>query len=126
MAQCVQVYATLQQRDNDLNRRYVADMRLITAITLISLPGTFVATLFSTSFWTFDPRSSGSPVSKWVWMYFIITVFLTTIVLAVWRGYTALRSSLLYFKAICRVRYMRIRHKRGKKQDDAEATKKGS
>jgi hypothetical protein len=64
-------------------------MRLITAITLIFLPGTFVATLFSTSFWDFAPGSKGANVSGWVWLYFVITISLTMLVLGVWRKYGA-------------------------------------
>ncbi|KAF2123925.1 hypothetical protein P153DRAFT_371243 [Dothidotthia symphoricarpi CBS 119687] len=85
------VYAVLQQKDNELSLRYGADMRIISAVTLIFLPGTFIATLFSTSFWNFDPQGTGPHVSKWVWLYFVSTVVLTVAVLGVWRGFTALR-----------------------------------
>jgi Mg2+ and Co2+ transporter CorA len=98
------VYATLQQRDNDLNRRYAADMRVITAITLVFLPGTFVATLFSASFWNFDPRSEGSIVSGWVWLYFFVTFALTLVVLGVWRGYTVLKQTIRVWKMVWRTR----------------------
>ncbi|KAF1850219.1 uncharacterized protein K460DRAFT_390765 [Cucurbitaria berberidis CBS 394.84] len=43
------VYAVLQQKDNELNHRYGADMRMVAIVTLLFLPGTFVATLFSAS-----------------------------------------------------------------------------
>ncbi|KAJ4378010.1 hypothetical protein N0V83_000840 [Neocucurbitaria cava] len=43
------VYAVLQQKDNELNLRYGADMRMVAVVTLLFLPGTFVATLFSAS-----------------------------------------------------------------------------
>jgi Mg2+ and Co2+ transporter CorA len=73
----------LQQKDNQINHRYGADMRLITAITLIFLPGKFVATFFSTSFWDFAPDNEGSKVSRWVWLYFALTIGLTVLVLGV-------------------------------------------
>jgi Mg2+ and Co2+ transporter CorA len=119
----IQVYATLQQRDNDLNRRYAADMRVITAITLVFLPGTFVATLFSASFWNFDPRSSGPLVSKWVWLYFFITIALTLIVLGVWRGYTILKGGMKKVKHFWHSNQLLGPVTRRKKQDDEETGK---
>ncbi|KAH7069897.1 hypothetical protein BKA63DRAFT_519775 [Paraphoma chrysanthemicola] len=119
------VYATLQQRDNDLNRRYAADMRVITAITLVFLPGTFVATLFSASFWNFDPRTSGPLVSKWVWLYFFMTVALTLIVLGVWRGYTALKQSFKFAKNAWRNGLVLRWLTRAKNQSDEENRQEG-
>lgn len=86
------VYALLAQKDNELNRRYGADMRVIAVVTLLFLPGTFVATLFSASFWDFSPANRGSVVSEWVWLYWIITIALTVAVLAVWRTHPRLRK----------------------------------
>ncbi|CAG5180770.1 uncharacterized protein ALTATR162_LOCUS9397 [Alternaria atra] len=60
------VYALLAQQDNALNHRYGADMRVIAAVTLLFLPGTFVATLFS-------PGNQGPKVSSWVWLYWVVT-----------------------------------------------------
>ncbi|CAN9088031.1 unnamed protein product [Alternaria alternata] len=85
------MYAMLQQRDNQLNHRYGADMRLITAITLIFLPGTFVATFFSTTFWDFSPDNKGTKVTYWVYLYFIVTIGLTLLVLVVWRKFSVLK-----------------------------------
>lgn len=79
-----QVYALLAQKDNELNHRYGADMRVIAIVTLIFLPGTFVATLFSTSFWDFSPANEGPMVSKWVWMYWVVTAILTISVIGIW------------------------------------------
>ncbi|CAO2647628.1 Nn.00g085500.m01.CDS01 [Neocucurbitaria sp. VM-36] len=84
------VYAMSQQEDNKINHRYGADMRLITAITLIFLPGTFVATFFSSSFWDFAPNNTGSKVSGWVWIYCVVTIVLTLMVLVVWRFFSVL------------------------------------
>jgi hypothetical protein len=99
-------------------------MRVITAITLVFLPGTFVATLFSASFWNFDPRSTGPLVSGWVWLYFFTTFALTIIVLGVWRGYTFLKRPANTVKSTCHtervMRYVRLR----KDVDDKESGKK--
>jgi uncharacterized membrane protein len=99
-------------------------MRVITAITLVFLPGTFVATLFSASFWNFDPRSSGPMVSKWVWLYFLATFALTLIVLGIWRGYAIIKQSVKTVKGIWRTRRVRRWTGRGKEADDEEAGRK--
>jgi hypothetical protein len=65
--------------------KYGAAMRVIAAVTLGFLPGTFTATLFSASFWNFQPSNKGRVVSKWVWLYWVVTVVLTLAVLAAWR-----------------------------------------
>lgn len=43
-----------------------------------------MATLFSTSFWDFSPSNDGAMVSKWVWLYIVVTALLTTGVVGVW------------------------------------------
>ncbi|OAL48103.1 hypothetical protein IQ07DRAFT_646293 [Pyrenochaeta sp. DS3sAY3a] len=96
------VHASLQQRDNEINHRYAANVNVITAITLIFLPGTFVATLFSSSFWDFKPGSTGRVVSGWVWLYFVLTAALTLIVLGIWRGHTVLKQVMRTSKDIWR------------------------
>jgi hypothetical protein len=77
-------------------------MRLITAITLIFLPGTFVATFFSTSFWDFSPDNNGTKISAWVWLYFLITISLTMLVLGVWRKYGAVMRCTAALAGFCR------------------------
>ena len=71
-------------------------MRVIASVTLLFLPGTFVATLFSASFWDFSPSNQGSVVSKWVWLFWTITIVLTVAVLGVWRGYPVLQKRRRY------------------------------
>jgi Mg2+ and Co2+ transporter CorA len=119
-----QVYANLQQRDNQLNHRYGADMRLITAITLIFLPGTFVATFFSTTFWDFSPDNEGAKVSNWVYLYFVVTVGLTLLVLVVWRKFSALRRFTMEMVQLGRRVPLLRRLIREKKTDDEESGKK--
>ncbi|KAF2262237.1 hypothetical protein CC78DRAFT_582841 [Lojkania enalia] len=68
--------------------RYGLDMRVIATVTLIFLPGTFVATFFSINFFNFDPENDGAKMSNWVWVYFVVTIVLTGIVLTVWRFVT--------------------------------------
>jgi hypothetical protein len=83
-----------------LTRQDSIDMRIIAAVTLIFLPGTFTAvsvanfsripglslhfqTLFSSSFFNFQPHVH-SHVSTWIWLYWTVTILLTVIVLSTW------------------------------------------
>ncbi|KAH7088343.1 hypothetical protein FB567DRAFT_524190 [Paraphoma chrysanthemicola] len=91
-AQVQMVYTLLAQQDNALNHRYGADMRVIAAVTLLFLPGTFVATLFSASFWDFSPGNQSSKVSSWVWLYWLVTASLTAAVLCIWRGFPRMKQ----------------------------------
>ncbi|EHL02211.1 hypothetical protein M7I_1805 [Glarea lozoyensis 74030] len=45
--------------------QYGTDMQVIAGVTLVFLPGTFVVTLFSASFWDFQPGNTGRIVSGW-------------------------------------------------------------
>ncbi len=68
-----------------LTRKDSTDMRIIAAVTLLFLPGTFVATFFSTSFLDFlgddrAPRVSGLGMG----LYWATTTLLTTVVLVCW------------------------------------------
>ena len=100
-------------------------MRLITAITLIFLPGTFVATFFSTTFWDFSPDNNGAKVTYWVYLYFVVTIGLTLLVLLVWRRFSALKELMM------KIVYLGYRIPwlggliRKKKVEDEESGKKG-
>jgi hypothetical protein len=116
-AQVQTVYSLIAQKDNRLNhsatrascqiasdsrriailtRRDSTDMRIIAAVTLVFLPGTFVATIFSTGLFDWDhddhtPAGSdndkdggGRMISKYIWVYFMLTGALTAAVLLAW------------------------------------------
>ncbi|KAF2677254.1 hypothetical protein K458DRAFT_162992 [Lentithecium fluviatile CBS 122367] len=115
-AQVQTIYSLIAQKDNRLNhsatrascqiasdsrriailtRRDSTDMRIIAAVTLIFLPGTFVATVFSTGLFDWgsgDPTPAGDDadegrgkiISKYIWVYFMLTGVLTAIVLLGW------------------------------------------
>ncbi|EMC91810.1 hypothetical protein BAUCODRAFT_305757 [Baudoinia panamericana UAMH 10762] len=68
----------------ELARRDSTDMRVIAAATFVFLPGTFVATFFSTSFFDFSPRDDAL-ASKWLWLYFVLTIALTCACVVAWR-----------------------------------------
>lgn len=117
-AQVQTIYSLIAQKENRLNhsatrascqiasdsrriailtRRDSTDMRIIAAVTLIFLPGTFVATVFSTGLFDWghgDPTPAGSDdddksgggrmVSRYIWVYFMLTGALTAVVLLAW------------------------------------------
>ncbi|KAF2030645.1 hypothetical protein EK21DRAFT_111738 [Setomelanomma holmii] len=99
-AQVQMVYALLAQQDNALNHRYGADMRIISAVTLLFLPGTFVATLFSATFWDFSPDNAGAKVSSRVWLYWIVALALTAAVACIWRDLPLLKQRKSSAKSI--------------------------
>lgn len=81
-----------------------ANMRMMTLINLLTLPGTFTAvsdpvvcvtsvftrplkvyqTFFSTGFFDFSPKGSNSIVSNWIWIYFVVTLGLTIVLFTYW------------------------------------------
>lgn len=102
------VYSGIAQRDSSLaheigiaTSRDSAVMRVIAAITMLFLPATFTAvsacssacakvpisdmrqTFFSTSFFDFNVDPSKHVYSTWLWLYWVVTLVLTTVVMAV-------------------------------------------
>ncbi|KAF2264434.1 hypothetical protein CC78DRAFT_544193 [Lojkania enalia] len=79
-------------------RRDSASMKTIAIVTLVFLPGTFVAAIFSMSMFQWlpdnedssssnDAKQSGDDfkiLSDWFWLYWAVTVPLTLIILVVW------------------------------------------
>ncbi|OCK84853.1 hypothetical protein K432DRAFT_90907 [Lepidopterella palustris CBS 459.81] len=57
-----------------------AAMRTIAAVTILFLPATFTATLFSTTFFNFQAPKHERVVSSWVWLYWLVTVLLTIVI----------------------------------------------
>lgn len=90
-AQVQTVYSMISQRDSEimkemtlLAQRDSKDMRIIAWVTLIFLPGTFTATLFSTSFFDFRLGNKEHIVSWWFWLYCLFTAIMTILILLVW------------------------------------------
>ncbi|KAI1136863.1 hypothetical protein F5Y05DRAFT_405000 [Hypoxylon sp. FL0543] len=65
-----------------------SQMRSIALLTMIFLSGTFVATLFSISFfnWKLEEEDIMSP---YIWIYAVITLILTILTIGVWHRCTA-------------------------------------
>ncbi|KAL8745835.1 MAG: hypothetical protein Q9190_002064 [Brigantiaea leucoxantha] len=64
-------------------------MKTIAALTMVYLPGTFVATLFGMVFFTVSSTGAEtrfSVNSKW-WIYLSATIPLTMVTVAVWLGW---------------------------------------
>ncbi|KAH7397336.1 hypothetical protein BKA66DRAFT_546363 [Pyrenochaeta sp. MPI-SDFR-AT-0127] len=80
------VYAVLQQRDNEINHQHGGDMRVIAIVTLMFLPGTFLSTWFSASFWNFDPKVNGPVASKWAIFHFGVSIAMTLAIFIAWRN----------------------------------------
>ncbi|KAI1150663.1 hypothetical protein F4825DRAFT_393166 [Nemania diffusa] len=59
-------------------------MRSIALLTMVFLPATFVASVFSMTFFDWDPPQGKSMVSSSIWIYFIIAVVLTVAVVGLW------------------------------------------
>ncbi|KAI1826800.1 hypothetical protein F4861DRAFT_495222 [Xylaria intraflava] len=84
------LYNIISQVDNRLSAKMAAAsshdsaaMKTLAFLTTLFLPGTFIATVFSTGF--FDWQNSGMAVSKSFWVYWAFTLPLTVIVVVGWR-----------------------------------------
>lgn len=76
------IIAQSSQRDS-------AQMRLISLVGMIFLPGTFLATLFSMSFFQWIPDNSAEVVSPWIAVYFGLTIIITAATIWKWKTWTA-------------------------------------
>ena len=59
-------------------------MKTIAILTMVFLPGTAIASFFSMNMFDWATSDGSHLASKWLWIYFIITVPLTGLVLGVW------------------------------------------
>ncbi|KAL8801531.1 MAG: hypothetical protein Q9182_004373 [Xanthomendoza sp. 2 TL-2023] len=76
-------------------RRDSDAMKTIAALTMVFLPGTFVATLFGMAFFTVDSGSgSGFHVNSLWWIYLAVTIPLTMLTIGVWRGWLRMARRL--------------------------------
>ncbi|KAH8651282.1 hypothetical protein BX600DRAFT_100986 [Xylariales sp. PMI_506] len=105
------ILAKTSRRLAELSRKDSTDMRVISAVTLVFLPATFTSTLFSASFFNFSPNDSAH-ISKWIWLYVVITIILTAAVLACWWFF----SQRQHAKAMTASRRESIFNHRGSKQ----------
>ncbi|KAJ6016053.1 Mg2+ transporter protein CorA-like/Zinc transport protein ZntB [Penicillium herquei] len=79
------LYGLIAQFDNNMQSRLTTEalrdskaMKTLSIITILFLPGAFVATLFSTNMFSFHGNYEE------IWIYFVICVPLTTILMVAW------------------------------------------
>ncbi|KAI1264935.1 hypothetical protein F5Y18DRAFT_71372 [Xylariaceae sp. FL1019] len=66
------------RRDSEL-------MKSIALLTMIFLPATFVATLFSMGFFNYQgPNGDILRVSPYIWLYFVVTILVTSVAFGIW------------------------------------------
>ncbi|KAI0408982.1 hypothetical protein F4802DRAFT_593834 [Xylaria palmicola] len=91
------LYSVISQVDNRLNAKMAAAasrdsaaMKTLAFLTTLFLPGTFVATIFSTGL--FNWQGDGKVVSDLFWVYWALAVPLTIVVGAGWRLWWSLEK----------------------------------
>ncbi|KAK7408101.1 hypothetical protein QQX98_009756 [Neonectria punicea] len=76
------IRVAVQQRDS-------VSLRIIALVTLVFLPATFIATVFSMSIFNWhagQPDDDPTNVSSWIWLYFVLSIVLTLIIVLVWKA----------------------------------------
>ncbi len=61
-----------------------ASMKTIAILTMVFLPGTAVASFFSITMFNWNANPGQGVVNGYIWVYFVLAVPLTAIVLAIW------------------------------------------
>jgi hypothetical protein len=71
---------------------------------MVLLPGTAVASLFSMNMFNWSAADGGDIASKWLWIYFVVTIPLTGLTLALWWFWNrrGLRSAAQFGSAVGR------------------------
>ncbi|ORY05178.1 hypothetical protein BCR34DRAFT_48884 [Clohesyomyces aquaticus] len=67
-------------------------MRTIAYVTLVLLPGTFIAAIFGMNFFQFDTPSRTLIVAKSIWQYFVIAIPITIITIIIWNYWVRLET----------------------------------
>ena len=69
-------------RDNDSNREDADSNKTMSFLQMIFLPATFVAAIVSMNF--FDLTTSPPKVSSYIWVFWVVALALTALVMAVY------------------------------------------
>ncbi|TKA61518.1 hypothetical protein B0A49_08339 [Cryomyces minteri] len=80
----------VNQQDSRTMQQDSGSMKTIAAMTLIFLPGTLIASLFSSNFFNFSVGSDGQSevrLSSYFWVFWIVAVPLTVLTVVLWRLY---------------------------------------
>lgn len=65
------------------SKRDSAAMKTISLLGAVFLPGAYLASVFSTTFFDFQPKG-GRVVADQFWIYWVVTVPLTAIIVGIW------------------------------------------
>ncbi|KAH8673639.1 hypothetical protein BX600DRAFT_211125 [Xylariales sp. PMI_506] len=78
--------AAQQRRLAHASKRDSTAMKTLSLMGALFLPGTFLASLFSMTFFQFSGGDDGTEayVSRWLWVYFVVTIPLTIAIVASW------------------------------------------
>lgn len=101
-----------------------SQMRSIALLTMIFLPMSTVAAIFSTDFFSWDAESGETVVSKYFWVFIIIAITLTGIILGAWYMATLARDRKSDRKCCIRFSFGLFGNKDGKDDDDPQNHKK--
>ncbi|KAI0182696.1 hypothetical protein EV127DRAFT_448982 [Xylaria flabelliformis] len=69
-------------------------MRSIALVTMVFLPGTFFAGVFSMTFFSWSDDSGHPAISGYVWIYVVITTFFTMLTIFLWYYFNIYRSQV--------------------------------
>ncbi|KAI1076088.1 hypothetical protein F5B20DRAFT_557464 [Whalleya microplaca] len=72
----------------EASKKESSQMKAISMLGMIFLPGTFLSSLFSMSFFNWMPSDSDQKISPWIAVYWGITVILTASIIFGWRKWT--------------------------------------
>ncbi|KAI1854818.1 hypothetical protein JX265_002457 [Neoarthrinium moseri] len=85
--------AAQQRRLAHASKRDSTAMKTLSLLGAVFLPGTFLASLFSMTFFDFnvgpsdgsgDSSGAGAQVSEYLWVYFVVTIPLTLVIVGSW------------------------------------------
>ncbi|KAH7357139.1 hypothetical protein BKA65DRAFT_221606 [Rhexocercosporidium sp. MPI-PUGE-AT-0058] len=89
------LYNLLAQRDNKLNytiaeasRRDSTAMKTIAIVTMMFLPGAYIATLFSMNMFNWHAAAGEHILSNNFWVYWAVTLPITALVLLIWAAWS--------------------------------------
>lgn len=68
-------------------------MRSIALVTMLFLPGTFFATIFSMTFFQWTGNGGKAHVSSYIWIYVLITVAFTAMTVGLWYYFVMMRKN---------------------------------
>ncbi|KAG6007085.1 hypothetical protein E4U21_006347 [Claviceps maximensis] len=80
-----------QRRIAHASKRDSTAMKTISLMGTLFLPGTYLASVFSMTFFNF--QESGHPVSVSLWIYFAVTIPITGLIVAIWMWYDRRREA---------------------------------